>query len=127
MAAAGGVRVEGLAKNIRALKGMGIEVEDLKNAFATIAQEATAKVVQFVPKRTGRLAASVRGNRAQSKAVVRAGKAAVPYAGPINYGWGKRNIAPALFMQKGDVEYRPMAVQRLEQEIEKAIVRKGLR
>ncbi|MDF1705066.1 MAG: hypothetical protein P1U38_09855 [Aeromicrobium sp.] len=125
--AGGGVRVEGLSQAVRALKGLGLEVEDLKNAFATIAAEATELIASKTPRRSGRLAASVRGNRAQGKAVVRSGRASVPYAGPINYGWRKRNIEPSLFMQRGDVEYQPKAVQRLETELEAAITRKGLR
>lgn len=123
----GGVRVEGLSKAVRALQGLGLEVDDLKNAFATIATEATEAIASKVPRRTGRLAGSVRGNRAKSKAVVRAGKKAVPWAGPINYGWRARGIEPSLFMQRGETEYTPKAVSRLEQELETAIRRKGLR
>lgn len=123
----GGVRVEGLVQKVRQLKALGLEVEDLKGAFAKIAAEATEAVIRHTPKRSGKLAASVRGNRAQSKAVVRAGRAAVPYAGAINYGWRKRGIAPALFMQQGDIEMRPVAVRRLEEELEHAINRRGLR
>lgn len=125
--ATGGVRVEGLTKVTRALKGLGLEVDDLKDAFATIAREATEVIARKAPHKSGRLASTVRGNRAQNKAVVRAGKSAVPYAGPINYGWPKRGISASLFMQRGDAEYAPQAVKRLEQELESAITRNGLR
>ena len=125
--ARGGVRVEGLSKTVRALQGLGLEVDDLKAAFSTIATEAADAITDKVPRRTGRLAASIRGNKAKSKAVVRAGRAAVPYAGAINYGWPKRGIAPSLYMQRGEQEYTPKAVNRLEEEIESAIRRKGLR
>ena len=123
----GGVRVDGLSKVIRQLKAFGLEIDDLKTAFAAIAAEGAAAVAKHAPRRTGRLASNVRGNRAQSKAVVRAGGAAVPYAGPINYGWRARNIEPAHYMQKGDQEMQPIAVRRLEAEIEKQITKKGLR
>lgn len=125
--AAEGVRVEGLGKAIRQLKALGLEIDDLKAAFATIAAEGAAAVARFAPKRTGRLAGNVRGNRAQSKAVVRAGGAAVPYAGPINYGWKARGIEPAHYMRKGEQATAPTAVRRLEAEIEKQIARKGLK
>ena len=124
--AGGGVRVEGLTKVTRALKGLGLDVDDLKEAFATIATEAVDCVKQHVPRRSGRLAEDVRGNRAQSKAVVRAGRASVPYAGPINYGWPARGIEPAEYMQKGDQEMQPIAVSRLEEEIEHRIRVRGL-
>lgn len=119
--------MEGLSKTVRALQGLGLEVDDLKAAFSTIATEAADAITDKVPRRTGRLAASIRGNKAKSKAVVRAGRAAVPYAGAINYGWPKRGIAPSLYMQRGEQEYTPKAVNRLEEEIESAIRRKGLR
>ena len=122
----GGVRVEGLSRVVRELQGLGLEVTDLKDAFATIAAEASARVARYAPRRSGALAASVRGNRAKSKAVVRSGKAAVPYAGAVNYGWPRRGIAASEFMQKGEQEYAPTAVTRLETEIEHAIKRRGL-
>jgi hypothetical protein len=123
---AGGVRVEGLTKVTRALKGLGLDVDDLKDAFATIADEAVERVKRYVPHRSGRLAGDVRGNRAQSKAVVRAGRASIPYAGPVNYGWPARGIEPAEYMQKGDQEMQPIAVRRLEEEIEHRIRIRGL-
>ena len=122
----GGVRVEGLSRVVRDLQGLGLEVSDLKDAFSTIAAEATERIVRHTPRKSGALVASVRGNRAKSKAVVRAGKAAVPYAGAINYGWARRGIAPSEFMQKGEQEYAPTAIKRLESEIEHAIKRRGL-
>lgn len=121
------MRVDGLAKAVRQLKAVGLEVDDLKDAFAKIATEATDAVLKYTPRgKTSKLAATIRGNRAQSKAVVRAGRARVPYAGPVNYGWPSRGIAPAQFMQKGDKEMQPIAVRRLEQEIEKAIRKRNL-
>lgn len=127
MASPTGVRVEGLSKVVRQLKALGLEIEDLKQAFGTIATEAAARISRHAPRRSGRLGGNIRGNRAQSKAVVRAGGAAVPYAGPINYGWRARNIEPAHFMQKGEAEMQPIAVRQLETEIERQITKKGLR
>ena len=80
----------------------------------------------FAPKRTGRLAASVRGSRAKNKAVVMAGRASVVYAGPINYGWPARKIAASGFMQKADEVMAPKALQALEDAIESKIKSKGL-
>lgn len=128
MAAQGGVEVEGLSRILRELKALGLEVDDLKDAFQKISTEAAEAVARHVPRgKTGRAAGAVRGNRAQSKAVVRAGSSAVPYLGVLNYGWPKRNIQPAAFMQKGEEEYAPKAVQRLEEEIAATIRQRGLR
>lgn len=124
--AKGSVQVTGLTQVVRALEQVGIEVDDLKDAFAKIAAEAAEKAADAAPKRTGRLAGDIRGNRAKSKAVVTAGRSSIPYAGPINYGWPTRNIKPALFMQEADRQMEPVALRMLEDEINSVIRRKGL-
>ena len=120
------VQVDNLNQTVRDLQRLGLEVDDLKDAFSTIAREASAVIQAAAPKRTGRLAADVKGNRAKAKAVVSVGRSRVPYAGPINYGWRSRGIAPSYFMQAADDSYAHIAVQRLEAEINEQIRRKGL-
>lgn len=105
---------------------MGVDVDDLKDAFATIARQGAAIASRNAPKLTGRLAADVRGNRAKSKAVITAGRSSIPYAGAINYGWRAHNIAPSGFMQRADKQLEPSAVLTLEHGIDKAIRRHGL-
>ena len=128
MARSEGLYVTGLTGVVKALIEMGLEVDDLKAAFSSIADEAASKAAQFAPRGpTGRLAGDIRGNRAKSKAVVTAGRRSVPYAGPINYGWARRNIEPSGFMQKTDEVMQPVAIRRLEEEINHQIARRGLR
>jgi hypothetical protein len=122
-----GFKVEGLTQVTRALTQIGVEVDDLKDAFAAISAEAAQIAASHAPRKSGRLAGDVRGNRAKSKAVVTAGRAAVPYAGPINYGWPIRGISASGFMQKADQQMQGRAVQMLESEINKVIREKGLR
>lgn len=122
----GGVRVEGLNALTRDLLALGLDVDDLKGAFAPIAAQAAVLAANFAPHRTGRLAASIRGNRAKNKAVVTAGRARVKYAGAINYGWPARGIQASNFMQQADEAMRPVALQQLEREIDAAIRRRGL-
>lgn len=127
MAARAGFYVSGLSAVTRALLEIGFEVDDLKNAFSSIADEGARQAARFAPKRTGTLAGDIRGNRARSKAVVTAGRVSVPYAGPINYGWAKHNITASGFMQKADEAMQPFALKRLEEEINSQIARRGLR
>lgn len=92
------VQVEG-ARQLRAtLAKAGVDLADLAEANAKVsgyvAQQAAAKA----PRKSGRLAASVRGNRAKSQAVVRTGGASVPYAGPIHWGWPARHIPANTFV-----------------------------
>lgn len=122
-----GFRVEGLSKLGRDLQALGLDVDDLKDGFSKIAAEGAKLAAGFAPKRSGRLAATIRGNRAKSKAVVMAGRGrGVPYAGAINYGWPRRGIAPAGFMQQADAAMRPRALQELESAINDSIRRRGL-
>lgn len=142
MARTAGFKVVGLNAVVRDLQALGLEIDDLKAAFSTIAAEAAQVAAGFAPKRSGRLAGDVRGNRAKSKAVVTAGRVSVPYAGPINYGWGNlgsgwkhgkyatgiRGQYPGNpFMQKTDEVMQPVAIVRLEAEINRQIAKRGLR
>lgn len=121
-----GLRIEGLNAVIRDLQAIGLEVDDLKDAFSEIARFGAIEAARFAPKLTGRLASDVRGNRAKSKAVITAGRASVPYAGPINYGWAARGIEASGFMQKADESVQPYALRRLEADINEAIRKRGL-
>jgi hypothetical protein len=121
-----GVRVEGLTQAVRALQGYGVEIADLKAAFAAISGEGARLASSFAPVRTGTLARSVRGNKAKNKAVVLAGRARVPYAGAINYGWPARDIGKTLFMQRADQQLQPDAVRLLEEGLDEAARKAGL-
>lgn len=123
---AGEGSVEGLRQVVKGLLEIGVSLEDLKDAMADVAKAATDVAQAAAPVRSGALRASIRGNRAKGKAVVTAGRARVPYAGAINYGWRDRNIRPARFMQKADEVVGPRAVQLLEDGINRIIDEKGL-
>lgn len=126
MADRGGLRVTGLSQVVRALKEIGLEVDDLKDAFSAIAKEAAERAAAHAPRKSGRLAGDIRGNRAQSKAVVTAGRGSVPYAGAQNYGWPARGIAATAFMQKADQEMQGRSIELLENGVNDAIRRRGL-
>lgn len=121
-----GVRVEGLNKAIRSLQEYGVDVSDLKATFADIASDGARLASSFAPARTGRLRHTVRGNKAKNKAVVIAGRARVPWAGPINYGWPARSIHRSLFMQRADAALEPDAIRLLESGLEEAARKAGL-
>jgi hypothetical protein len=120
------VRVEGLNQKIKELQALGLEVEDLKDAFAPIAKEGAEVAAGFVQSRSGALAGTARGNRAKNKAVVTVGRASVPYAGPQNYGWARRNIPAQGFFEKTDQVMEPVALKRLEDEIDSITTKRGL-
>lgn len=125
--AQGSVQIEGLNEKIRALQELGVELDDIKDVFAEIAKEGAQVASSFAPVgETGNLQSTIRGNRAKNKAVITAGRARVPYAGAINYGWPARNIAPALFLQRADEEMEGRAQQMLEDGIARLIEEREL-
>lgn len=133
------VRVEGLNRVVRDLQKTGTDVADLKSVFAEIASEGASLAARFAPARTGKLRATIRGNKAKNKAVVLAGRAKVPYAGAINYGWKTKyagrprarggwplGIKPAHFMARADAALQDRVPQMLEDGISRIIEGNGL-
>jgi len=118
--------VSGLREAVKKLEELTLEVDDLKDVMAKIAALATEAAAKYAPSRSGKLRASIRGNRAKGKAVVTAGRATVRYAGAINYGYPRRHIKAAGFMQAADKEIGPQALDLYEQGINDVIVKKGL-
>lgn len=98
------VEVEGLRTLRRTLKAAGHDLADLKAAHAQVAQvvvraaESRAPVGDGRSGPPGRLKASLRGSGTQSAAVVRAGRSALPYAGPIHWGWPRHHITAQPFI-----------------------------
>lgn len=66
-----------------------------KAAAKIVADDASSKA----PRVSGRLAGSIKPQAQSTSARVKAGSASrVPYAGPIHFGWGRRNIEPNPFL-----------------------------
>lgn len=100
---------------------MGVEVEDLRDAFARIGEEVKPDYQAATPHRSGRLAGDYRVSKAKGKANLYVGRASIPYAGPINYGWAARNIEPSNFVARGDAVAAPKAARSLEEEISRLV------
>ena len=119
------VAVDGLRSLNRDLLKVGVDVEDLKDVYAEIASEGAEVAARFAPAKTGALKATVRGNRAKGKAVVTVGRAKVRYAGPINYGWPRRNIKGAQFLAKTDEVMATKAPEMFEEGITRIFEKNG--
>lgn len=92
------VRVRGARELRAALKRAGVSLQDLKDANAAVGQLVADAAAAVAPRRTGRLAGSLRPAKAAGRARVMAGGASVPYAGPIHWGWPARGIAAQPFI-----------------------------
>jgi hypothetical protein len=85
-----GVKVADLNKFTRKLKQYEGAVEDMKAAHKSAADLVAATARPLIPTRTGRLKGTLRTGASQRGGRVAAGKKAVPYAGPIHFGWPNR-------------------------------------
>ena len=92
------VQVDGLAQLKRTMKAAGADLQDLRDVHGAAARYVAMRAAAMAPKRSGRLAGTVRGSCAQTSATVRAGYASVPYAQPIHWGWPRHGIAANPFL-----------------------------
>jgi hypothetical protein len=117
------VAIEG-ARELRASlkavdRGLGRELARIHKKVAAPLAEAVAS---RAPVRSGRLAGSIRALGSQRAAQVAAGSArAVPYAGPINYGWPARNIPAAYFLEAGLEAEDQATLDRYQAEVDALI------
>jgi hypothetical protein len=119
-----GIRVDGLNEKIKALQAAGVDVKDLKKAFGDIAKDAAQRARSYAPKRSGRLAKTIKPNRSKNKAVVRT--APLAYAGPIHWGWPDRNIPASEFMLKAERSIAPTVRPRIDTELRRLMRENGL-
>lgn len=122
---ANGVRVEGLRETVRSLERFGVEVKDLKAAFKRIGNIVVGDARTLVPKKTGRLAASIKPSNTKNKSIVRAGGGRIPYAGVIHFG-GYNNIEPHPFLTEAVSRNQTKAVSELDKELNELIRKLGL-
>ncbi|WP_395153723.1 HK97 gp10 family phage protein [Ilumatobacter sp.] len=120
------IEVEGARQLKRALRQIEGGTSDLKEIHAKAAKIVEDAAVPLVPRRTGRLAASVRSSGIASGGVVRAGFAKVPYAGPIHFGWPKRNISPQPFLYDALDQRRGEVIGVYEDNVKKLIKKNNL-
>lgn len=136
-----GVEIDGLNGAIRGLRSVGVEARDLKDVFGPIATESRDVMAGFVDSQSGRLARSLRGNRATNKAIVRGGGARAAHAGAIQWGWGRGNsefktgryaggikgsFEGQHFFEKTDAVMEPRAERLIVEGLEDLISRYGL-
>lgn len=115
------VRITGLSQVVRDLQRLGVSTDDLAQAFGEISDGVVREAVGLVEIDTGALQATIRPARTKNKAVVRAGSAAVPYAGVVNY------VRPGSeFLTRPANENTDEKVRKIEDNLADLIRRYGL-
>lgn len=114
------VRVEGLNKLLKALEQLDGEAKQhFKSVGKWAGEQVASEARGLVPVRSGLLQKSIKGSATGRGATVKAGSNAVPYAGPIHFGWFKRNIMPQPFLyQAADRRFDEVVEQYLAQVYE---------
>jgi hypothetical protein len=115
------VQIDGLPRLRRALREAGAGLDDLKDANAAAGALVAGAAAARAPRRSGRLAASIRSNRAAGRASVLAGGAAVPYAGPIHWGWEARGIEAQPFATEAAAATEPTWLAIYEHDIQRVL------
>lgn len=126
IAAGGGnaaIEVKGAGRLARALKKAGDDLSDLKATNKQAAQIVAQAARGTVPRRTGRLAGSIRAGATQKAGVMRAGSKRLPYAGVINYGWPKHHIKPTYFANQAAKQTEPQWSALYQQAVDRIINR----
>lgn len=95
----GQLEIEGLRDVQKAMRSFSDDSRnDMKETHRKAGQLVVDGATRYVPVRTGALLASLRSAPTQRQGRVRVGSAAVPYAGPIHFGWVARRIKPNPFI-----------------------------
>lgn len=97
----GTYRVEGARQLRRTLREAGDDMADLKRAHGDASNVAAQAGAARAPRRSGALAADVRSSGTKTAGIIRAGRARIPYANPIHWGWFQRGIKPQPFLSRG--------------------------
>jgi len=101
------MRVDG-ARELRAtMKAAGRDLTDLVDVNRQVAAKVSATATPTVPRRTGRLASTVRPAGTKTAAIVRAGRASVPYAAVIEFGWPRHHIAAQPYLTTAAADTEP--------------------
>lgn len=112
------VKVEGLDSFLSSMQKAEQELGKLEGAHSAAAAVIASAVAAAAPRRTGRLAGSVRASRGSTGAAV---DVTAPYAGPIEWGWPSRNIDGTHFAMNAARATEPQWVKFYEEGVQKAL------
>lgn len=117
------VTIKGVNEVIRSFKQYAGAADDLKDANAAIGAKVATTAKATAPFLTGRLAGTVRPNRALKRVQIKAGGASVPYAGVIEYGWPEKKIQAQPYLRRAAWENREYVKEQYSNNLQ-AIARK---
>lgn len=117
------VRVHGVTEVNRALKALELDVDDLRAVHTAVARQLIGGVRSRTPVRTGALAGSWDPGATKTRARV---TSPLVYAGPIEWGYPKHNIAPARMVRATIEAEQEQIVKTYEDALAKLAAREDL-
>jgi hypothetical protein len=113
------VQVVGARELASSLRAASDDLADMTAAQDRAGEYLVQTARRLAPRRTGRLAGTVRAHVAGPAVSVTAGGVSVPYAGPIHYGWFARNIQPQPFLTDALQQGEPAVVNIYEDQVQR--------
>lgn len=111
------IELQGYRQLRRDMKNLGDEaVAGLKQVNKDAADLVADTARPDVPVRSGRLKGTLRTTGTLRGGVVRIGRKAVPYAGPVHFGWPSRPN-PAKGQRGGPIAPNPFLYEAMDQRI----------
>ena len=120
-----GFEIEGAKEMAKALRGVADGTDEFKAVHKRAAD--ALKSGASPPRVSGKLASSGRTSGTARTGFVRYGKASVPYAGPIHFGWAARGIKANPFLTRARDRKEPAVIGIYKTGISKLQRRHGLR
>lgn len=102
------------------------ELRDLRPAMRELKERGEGYVKRRVPRRTGRLARSVRGVSRGTSLRIQVGGRGVPYAAVQEYGWKAHNIKPKRYVRRAYAQLARIAPGVIERHIAQQLRRVGV-
>ena len=125
------IKVTGLSKVQRDLRKLSTDALDLNKTEFLETNKQVAEIIiseskKYVPIVSGALASAVKNASTKKSAKVRAGNAAVQYAGPIHFGYPKRAIKPNPFFYEAIDSRRDEVRQKYDSLVSSLITKYDL-
>lgn len=105
------------------MKNMDADLGDLTNVNRRAAEVVLPAARARIRNRTGTLAASGRVTASRTRSAVVFGGRAVPYAGPIHFGWPAHNIEANPFAWEGADDRKGQVAELYEREIDGLVMK----
>jgi HK97 gp10 family phage protein len=112
------VKVEGLDTFVSTMHKAEQQLQEMGDAHRQASAIIASAAAAAAPRRTGRLAGSVRASASAKQGMV---EVTAPYAGPIHWGWPSRNIDAQPFAMNAARSTEPQWIKFYEAEVQKAI------